>query len=106
MKKQMVEHVVDLANLPPLTDEQKVEIAALRAMTDDEVDTSDIPPLSDSFWRNAVANPFYRPTKTSTTIRIDTDVLAWFKGQGKGYQTRINTILRRAMLDVSTSKRN
>ena len=105
MKKQMVERVVDLANLPPLTDGQKVEIAALRAMTDDEVDTSDIPPLPESFWRNAVPNPFYRSTKTSTTIRIDTDVLAWFKGQGKGYQTRINTILRRAMLDASTSER-
>ena len=105
MKKQMVERVVDPANLPPLSDEQTAEIAALGAMADDQIDTSDIATLPESFWRDAVPNPFYRPTKTSTTIRIDSDVLAWFKGQGKGYQTRINAILRRAMLDRSTSQR-
>ena len=38
------------------------------------------------------------PTKQSTTVRVDADVLAWLKGQGKGYQTRINAILREAML--------
>ena len=41
---------------------------------------------------------FYRPTKTSTTVRIDSDVLAWLRSQGKGYQSRINAILRREML--------
>ncbi len=105
MKKRMVEHVVDLANLPPLTEEQHAELAALQAMADDEIDTSDIPLLPESFWQNAVPNPFYRPTKTSTTIRLDSDVLAWFKRQGKGYQTRINAVLRREMLDASTSGR-
>jgi uncharacterized protein (DUF4415 family) len=40
---------------------------------------------------------FYRPIKKSLTIRIDADVLAWVKKQGKGYQTRINSYLRRAM---------
>ena len=44
-------------------------------------------------------NPLYRPTKTSTTVRLDTDVLLWLRSQGKGYQSRINAILRRAMLD-------
>ena len=39
-------------------------------------------------------NPVYRPTKTSTTVRIDTDVLLWLRSQGKGYQSRINAILR------------
>ena len=43
-------------------------------------------------------NPVYRPTKTSTTVRLDTDVLLWLRSQGKGYQSRINAILRRAML--------
>lgn len=57
-----------------------------------------LPPLADEFWEKAVRNPFYRPTKTSTTIRIDSDVLLWLKSQGKGYQTRINAILREAML--------
>jgi len=89
---------VDLNNLPPLTDEQKAELKALSEMPDSEIDYSDIPPLDDAFWKNAVRNPFYKPTKTSTTVRVDSDVLAWLKSQGKGYQTRINAILREAML--------
>jgi uncharacterized protein (DUF4415 family) len=67
-------------------------------MPDNEIDYSDIPPLDDAFWKKAVRNPFYKPTKTSTTVRVDSDVLAWLKRQGKGYQTRINAILRNAML--------
>ncbi|MCB1777135.1 MAG: BrnA antitoxin family protein [Candidatus Competibacteraceae bacterium] len=88
----------DLNNLPPLTDAQKAELKALSEMPDSEIDYSDIPPLDDAFWKNAVRNPFYKPTKTSTTVRVDSDVLAWLKSQGKGYQTRINAILREAML--------
>ncbi len=56
------------------------------------------PALTDDFWKKAVRNPFYRPIKTSTTLRLDTDVLLWLKSKGKGYQTRINAILREAML--------
>jgi uncharacterized protein (DUF4415 family) len=62
------------------------------------IDTSDIAPLTDEFFANAVRNPYYRPVKQSTTVRIDADVLAWLRGQGAGYQTRLNAILRRAML--------
>jgi len=93
-----IRYEVDLNNLPTLTDEQKAEIKALSEMPDSEIDYSDIPPLDDTFWKNAVRNPFYKPTKTSTTVRVDSDVLAWFKSQGKGYQTRINAVLREAML--------
>ena len=64
---------------------------------DSEIDTSDIPPLTDDFSRRAVRNPYYRPIKQSTTVRIDADVLAWLKSQGPGYQTRINSLLRAAM---------
>lgn len=67
-------------------------------MPDGEIDTSDLPPLTDEFWKNAVRNPFYKPTKTSTTVRVDSDVLVWLKSKGKGYQTRLNVILRQAML--------
>ena len=49
------------------------------------MDYGDIPPLDDAFWKNAVRNPLYRPTKTSTTVRLDTDVLLWLRSQGKGY---------------------
>ena len=48
--------------------------------------------------RVSLVSRFYRPTKTSTTVRIDSDVLAWLRSQGKGYQSRINAILRREML--------
>ena len=93
-----VRYEIDLSNPPPLTEQQRAEIKALAEMPDDAVDTSDIPPLDDDFWKKAVRNPFYKPTKTSTTVRLDSDVLAWLKSQGKGYHTRINAILRDAML--------
>ena len=98
MSKKFVRHDLDLAALPPLTEEQKAELAALAARPESEIDYSDIPPLTEQFWKNAVRGRFYKPTKTSTTVRIDTDVLAWLKSQGKGYQSRINAILRREML--------
>ncbi|MGH8337944.1 MAG: BrnA antitoxin family protein [Gammaproteobacteria bacterium] len=61
------------------------------------INTSDIAPLSADFFAQAVRNPFYRPIKRSTTVRIDADVLGWLKAQGPGYQTRINALLRKAM---------
>lgn len=94
----IVERSIDLANLPPLTAEQKAELDALESLTDNDIDYTDIPELPDEFWKSAKRGVFYKPTKTSTTLRIDSDVLAWLRGQGKGYQTRINAILRREML--------
>ncbi|PYE90118.1 BrnA antitoxin family protein [Phyllobacterium leguminum] len=88
----------DLNNPPPLSEKEKAELKALAEMPDSEIDFSDIPPLTEKFWENAIRNPFLKPTKTSTTVRIDSDVLAWLKSQGKGYQTRMNGILRREML--------
>ena len=64
-------------------------------MKDSEIDTSDIPPKLN--WSQAVVGKIYRPIKKPLTIRLDADVLAWLKGQGKGYQTRINALLRSAM---------
>lgn len=96
--RKTVRHAVDLSNLPPLTEQQKAELRALSEMQDSDIDYSDIPALEDAFWKNAIQNPFYKPTKQSTTVRVDADVLAWLKGQGKGYQARMNAILREAML--------
>jgi uncharacterized protein (DUF4415 family) len=81
-----------------LTEQKQAEIAALNAMPDAAIDFNDIPPLSEEFWQNAVRNPFYKPTKTATTVRVDSDVLLWLKSKGKGYQTRMNAILRAEML--------
>jgi len=80
------------------------QLIALAHKQDRDIDLSDIPEMTD--WSQAVVGRFYRPIKKSLTIRIDADVLAWLKGQGKGYQTRINGILREAMRGVSprTSK--
>ncbi|MBI6900186.1 BrnA antitoxin family protein [Pseudomonas putida] len=58
------------------------------------VDTSDIPELDDDFFRRAELRV---PAKQTVTIRLDADVLAWFKEQGTGYQTRINQLLRQYM---------
>jgi uncharacterized protein (DUF4415 family) len=98
MKTKRVKQDVDLKNSPPLTAKQRARLAVLAKRPDDKSDYSDIPPLTDAFWKNAVRNQLYKPTKQITTVRVDSDVLLWLKGQGKGYQTRINAILREAML--------
>jgi uncharacterized protein (DUF4415 family) len=92
----MVKH--EQGKLPAITPERLAELQALAQQPDASIDYSDIPPLNDDFWKNAVRNPFYRPSKTHTTVRVDSDVLAWLKSQGKGYQTRLNAILRQAMM--------
>ena len=64
----------------------------LEQMTDAEIDVSDIPPLDESFFKNATLRiPL---PKKAVPLRLDSDLLDWFKEQGKGYQARINAILR------------
>jgi uncharacterized protein (DUF4415 family) len=82
----------------PITPARKRKLAQLAARPDSEIDFSEIPPLKESFWKNAVRNPFYRPLKQQLTVRLDADVVAWLRRQGKGYQTRLNQVLRQAML--------
>ena len=74
---------------------QSKELKALAALPDKMIDLSDLPEAGD--WRGAVVGKFYRPIKKPVTIRLDADVLAWLKSQGRGYQTRINMLLRGAM---------
>jgi uncharacterized protein (DUF4415 family) len=81
-----------------LTTRQKRELASLASLPDDQIDTSDIPELPASAWKHAVRGRFYRPIKQAVSMRLDADVVAWLKRQGKGYQTRANTILRQRML--------
>lgn len=66
----------------------------IKTMSDEDIDFSDLPELDDSFFRDAKWKP---PLKKSVTIRLDADVLDWFRAQGPGYQTRINHLLRRYM---------
>lgn len=68
----------------------------LRDQRDEDIDFSDIPELTPEAFARAVARRGMRPVprKEQVTLRLDADVLAWFKSQGKGYQTRINDLLR------------
>ena len=73
----------------------KSDLARIDRMRDADIDYSDIPALDKTFLKKAtVAWP---PVKKQLTIRLDADVLDWLKGHGRGYQTRINRILRVVM---------
>ena len=64
------------------------ELAALEAMPDGSIDTSEIPEVRD--WSDAQRGVFYKPRKVQKTLRIDADVVAWFEAQGPGHLTRIS----------------
>lgn len=71
------------------------DLERLDRLKDADIDYSDIPPLDKSFYTKATAA--WPPAKQQLTIRLDSDVLEWLKACGRGYQTRINRILRSAM---------
>jgi uncharacterized protein (DUF4415 family) len=96
MKTKMVSYTLE--TLPQLTEAQIANLKALAARPDSEIDFSDAPEMTDEQWKNAERGHFYRPVKRQITARVDADVLEWLKAQGKGYQSRINAILRREML--------
>lgn len=99
MKNNVVEYVFDPENPPPLTAAQREELNRLAAMDPADIDLSDIPEITDfSGFVRFRDRHVHRPAKQSTTVRIDADVLAWLKAGGKGYQTRLNAILRAEML--------
>ena len=75
-----------------LTAARKAELAALAKLPEHKIGTRDIPEVRD--WSGAKRGLFYRPVKQQLTLRLDADVVAWFKRKGGGYQTRINSALR------------
>ena len=75
-----------------VTKKQAEELKRLAEQTEETIDTSDIPEVID--WSNSERGRFYRPIKKQVTLRIDADILAWFKSKGSKYQTRINAALR------------
>ena len=82
----------DITELPP---DVQAQIRALEALPDDEIDTTDAPEILD--WSDARRGVFYRPVKRQITLRLDADIVAWFKARargGRGYQTDINGALR------------
>lgn len=96
MKTKMVSHTPE--TLPALTDAQRDLLASLARRPDESIDTGDIPELTDEQLRAGVRGRLYRPLKQQITARVDADVLDWLKSQGRGYQGRLNAILRREML--------
>ncbi|HSY32662.1 MAG TPA: BrnA antitoxin family protein [Verrucomicrobiae bacterium] len=90
---------------PPrkLTKEQKRDIRTIAAKRDEDIDFSDTPTVVD--WSRAEIGKFYRPTKKPVTIRLDSDVIAWLKADGRGYQTKANWLLRQAMTHLTEGTR-
>jgi len=78
-----------------LTKQQKRDIRVIAGKRDEEIDFSDAAPVLD--WSGAEMGKFYRPKKKPVTMRLDSDVIAWLKAEGRGYQTKANWLLRQAM---------
>ena len=70
----------------------RAEIEALAAMPESAIDTREMPEVQD--WSGAKRGLFYRPVKQQLTLRLDADVIDWFRRSGSGYQSRINSALR------------
>ena len=98
MKKKEVNYTPD--TLPTLTDAQRAHLEELADTPDDQINYDDIPKLTEAQLADFKRPEHYRPIKKQITARLDADVLAWLKAGGKGYQSRMNAILRQAMLNA------
>jgi uncharacterized protein (DUF4415 family) len=89
---------VRLSRKPPkLTADEKRQLEYTKNLPDDQIDTSDMPELPDMEWRPRTFYIGLVPgpgKKKSVTIRLDEDLVKWFKKQGKGWQTKMNWVLR------------
>ena len=96
-KPRLVSFTLSRKNPPELTEDEKRQLEYTRNLPDDRIDTSDIPELPDMEWRPRTVYIGLSPgpgRKKSVTIRLDEDVVRWFKKQGKGWQTKMNWVLR------------
>lgn len=73
--------------------DRELSVKELAAMPDEDIDFSDIPEFGANFWKNARVRVPDQP-KMPLNVRLDADVVQWFRSQGKGYQTRMNAVLR------------
>ena len=87
-----------------ISNKSQTDRERLDTMSDEDIDLSDIPELTPEMFAKAVVKRGLKDqeNKTLLTIRVDRDVLTWFKSQGRGYQTRINSLLR-AYMDANVS---
>ncbi len=86
-------------NRKPISRKSQTNLKTLRAMKDSEIDYSDIPPITPEMFAKSIVRQGLKSVvrKEQVTIRVDSDVLAWFKMRGRGYQTQINELLRAYM---------
>jgi|WetSurMetagenome_2_1015567.scaffolds.fasta_scaffold212646_2 uncharacterized protein (DUF4415 family) len=92
-EKLVVVNVKNMKELPALTDDQRKQLETIDNLPDDRIDFSDIPEMT-GHKGPVYVGLMYRPGKTSVTIRLDSDMVDWFKAQGKGWQTKMNWTLR------------
>jgi uncharacterized protein (DUF4415 family) len=90
-ESNIVKRTLDLKKLPALSAEQKARLDAVASMLDAQIDYSDAPHLPNAVWMKAAELPH---TKQQITLRIDAEVLEFFKHTGKRYQSRMNAVLR------------
>ena len=82
----------------PISKKSQTNFARLDKMKDEDIDYSDAPAITPEMFAKSIIRRGLKPrTKTQLTLRVDTDVLEWYKKQGRGYQTRINLLLRAYM---------
>lgn len=94
-------------NNKPTSSNSQTDWQRLDAMSDEEIDQSDCPEITPELFAQAIVRhglPTAK-TKTQVTLRLDSDVLDWFKAQGRGYQTHINQLLR-AYMEAQQSAKN
>ena len=91
-KSNTVKRTLDLKKPPLLSAEQKARLDAVAAMPDERIDYTDAPYLPDAVWMKAAAQLPH--TKQQITLRVDAEVLDFFKHTGKRYQSRMNAVLR------------
>ena len=91
-----VKRTFDLNTKPIVTAAQKARLDAVAAMADDDIDTSDAPFLADAVWVKAVDFPH---AKKLISLRIDGDVIDFFRNSGARYQARMNAVLRSYVIE-------
>jgi uncharacterized protein (DUF4415 family) len=90
-----------LETLPPIS---KADIDRVDAVNDGDIDCSDIPETTDfSKFHPWEQRQMFKPVKIAVTCKLDADIVAWLKQDGKGYQTRLNSILRQAMVHAQST---
>lgn len=82
----------------PISKKSQTDFTRLDKMKDEDIDFSDAPEITPEMFAKAIVRRGLKPrTKTQLTLRVDSDVLEWYKKQGRGYQTKINMLLRAYM---------